>query len=79
MAAKINSTILVGIDYTKSSENALNYALMLAQRTNAKVTLLHVFEFPVMHTNSGLYIVDYKLVKANDLEKLEKEIGRAHV
>lgn len=77
MAVKTNSNILVGIDYTKSSENALNYALMLAERTNAKVTLLHVFEFPVMHTNSGLYIVDYKLVKANDLEKLEKVKNKA--
>lgn len=77
MALKLNSTILVGIDYTKSSENALNYALMLAERTNAKVTLLHVFEFPVMHTNSGLYVVDYKAVKAGDLEKLEKVKNKA--
>ena len=68
---KTKKRILVGIDYTKSSENALHYALMLAKKTNASVTLLHVFEFPLIHTNSGLYVVDYKAVKERDLHKLE--------
>ncbi|MFO0355871.1 MAG: universal stress protein [Sphingobacteriaceae bacterium] len=77
MSTKKQHTILVGIDYTKSSENALNYALHLAERFNTKVMLLHVFEFPVMHTNSGLYVVDYKAIKKHDLEKLEKVKAKA--
>lgn len=72
MKASAKKRILVGIDYTKSSENALNYALMLAERSNAQITLLHVFEFPIVHTNSGLYVVDYKAIKASDFAKLEK-------
>lgn len=65
-------TILVGIDYSKSSENALHYALLLAERVKASVLLLHVFEFPIVHTNSGMYMVDYKEIKKRDLTKLEK-------
>lgn len=66
------NTILVGIDYTKSSENALYYALMLAKKKAAKVVLLHVFDFPIVHTYSGLYTLDYKSLKENDLSKLEQ-------
>jgi len=64
--------ILVGIDYSKSSENALQYALMLARKTPTKIILLHVFEFPIIHTNSGLYTMDYKAMKENDLARLSK-------
>ncbi len=71
MKGKSKKKILVGIDYTKSSENALNYALMLAERSKATVVLLHVFQFPVVHTNSGLYVLDYKVAKKEDLTKLE--------
>ncbi len=62
--------ILVGIDYSKSSQNALYYALMLASKSQAKVTLLHVFDFPIVHTNSGIYTLDYKTMKDNDLARL---------
>ena len=70
-------TILVGTDYSKSAENALNYALMLAERIKASVLLLHVFEFPIVHTNSGMYMVDYKQVKKHDLNKLERVKNKA--
>lgn len=74
---KSKKRILVGIDYTKSSENALNYALLLAKKSNASISLLHIFEFPLIHTNSGLYVVDYKLVKDRDLRKLEHVKSKA--
>ncbi|MGE0567261.1 MAG: universal stress protein [Bacteroidia bacterium] len=64
--------ILVGIDYSKSSTNALHYALMLADRSKSKVTMFHVFEFPLVHTNSGLYLLNYRDVKKYDLEKMDK-------
>ena len=38
------SSILVPIDFSAPSEKALDYALHLAAKFNAKVTLLHVIE-----------------------------------
>ncbi len=64
--------ILVGIDYTKSSLNALEYAVGLAKQSHASLLLFHVYEFPVVHTNAGLYMVDYKAIKRDDLAKLEQ-------
>lgn len=64
--------ILVGIDYTKSSLNALEYAVGLAKQSHASLILFHVYEFPVVHTNAGLYMVDYKAIKRDDLAKLEQ-------
>lgn len=72
MAANTNKKILVGIDYTKSSINALNYAAGLAQVSKSSLVLFHVYDFPVVHTNAGLYMVDYRSIKKDDLEKLEK-------
>jgi nucleotide-binding universal stress UspA family protein len=37
-------TLLVPVDFTKSSLKALDYALSLAKRINAKITLLHVLD-----------------------------------
>lgn len=64
--------ILVGIDYSKSSLNALDYAAGLAKHSRASLILFHVYEFPVVHTNAGLYMVDYKAIKREDLAKLEQ-------
>ena len=64
--------ILVGIDYTKSSLNALDYALGLAKQSSSSILLFHVYDFPVVHTNAGLYMVDYKSIKREDLSRLEK-------
>ena len=72
MANSTKKRILVGFDFTKSSENALNYALMLSEKSNSSITLLHVYDFPLLHTNSGLYVLDYKTAKSEDLARLEK-------
>lgn len=64
--------ILVGIDYTKSSENALRYALMLAKKANAGVLIFHMYEVPVVHTFSGAYFVSYSEMQDYNLQKLEK-------
>jgi len=64
--------ILVGVDYTKSSLNAVDYAAGLAKRSGASLVLFHVYEFPVVHTNAGLYMVDYKAIKRDDLARLEQ-------
>jgi nucleotide-binding universal stress UspA family protein len=64
--------ILVGVDYTKSSLNAVDYAAGLAKQSGATLILFHVYEFPVVHTNAGLYMVDYKAIKRDDLARLEQ-------
>jgi nucleotide-binding universal stress UspA family protein len=72
---------IVGIDYSASSTNALKYAMMLAHHTNSELLLFHVFEAPVIYTNSGLYFMSYNSIKKDYKEKLEKfakkEIGDA--
>lgn len=68
-----NKTILVGIDYTKSSENALLYSIMLAKKSGASLLLFHVFDLPLIHTNSGPYFVSYSnMENEGDVAKLEK-------
>lgn len=49
-------TILIGIDFTKSSENALNYAIEIAEKSNCKILLFHALTAPIIHTNSGLFL-----------------------
>ncbi len=68
---KSHKTILVGIDYTKSSGNAVEYAAMLAEQGNASLMLFHIFEAPVVHTNSGMYFISYKAIKETSETKLE--------
>lgn len=50
-------TIIAGIDFTKSSYNAANYAAMLAQKLNCKLILFNMYEVPLIHSNSGLYFM----------------------
>ena len=72
MSTESKKRILVGIDYSKSSLNALNYAIGMAQSSKSVLLLFHVYDFPVVHTNAGLYMVDYRAIKRDDLVKLEK-------
>lgn len=67
-----HKTILVGIDYSQSSDNALEYAIMLAERGKTSITLFHVYETPVIHTYSGAYFVSYAELQGFNIERLEK-------
>jgi len=62
--------IVVGIDYTKSCVNALNYAKLLAYHSNSELVLFHMYDAPVLYTNSGLYLMTYKSVEKSNKEKL---------
>lgn len=62
--------IIVGIDYTKSCVNALNYAKLLAHHSNSELVLFHLYDAPVLYTNSGLYLMSYKSVEKSNKEKL---------
>lgn len=72
-------TILVGIDYTKSSDNALQYAIMLAKRNKASVMLFHIYETPVIHTYSGAYFISYKEMQGFNLTRLNKYKAKIEV
>ncbi len=65
-------TILVGIDYTKSSDNALQYAILIAKKSNSSLMLFHVYENPIVHLYSGAYFVDYDNIEKGNIEKLKK-------
>ncbi len=39
--------ILVPTDFSKGSEYACFYAIYLAQKMNAEIKLLHVYEYPI--------------------------------
>lgn len=70
--AKAKKIILVGIDYSKSSENALNYAVMLARKGNAGILLFHMYETPVVHTYSGAYFISYNEMQGYNQARLER-------
>jgi nucleotide-binding universal stress UspA family protein len=48
--------ILVPTDFTETSERAIDWALDLAARLGATVTLLHVYEIPVIGFPDGAII-----------------------
>lgn len=51
---KINK-ILVPVDFSPASENAFSYALELAKKFGASVTVLHVFHIPsMMHAGAAI-------------------------
>ncbi|MDR3681389.1 MAG: universal stress protein [Flavipsychrobacter sp.] len=47
-------TILVPTDFSKSAKNALNYAIGIAQKTNAEILLVHAFQIHYAY-NIGPY------------------------
>lgn len=74
-------TILVGIDFTKSSENTINYAIEIAKRSEAKILLFHALTAPVIHTTSGLIFIDTKnLIKAEEkrMKDLQIQLSKKH-
>ena len=48
--------ILVPIDFTETSSKALDYAVELAKRFEAKLTVLHAYEIPVFGFPDGALI-----------------------
>ena len=58
------SHILVPTDFSEAAAEALDYAAYLATRFDAKLTLLHVHEFPVYAYASGIYFPTVDLYAA---------------
>ena len=65
--------ILIPTDFGEASEHALDTALAVARRFDAKVTLLHVYVIPVAAYSAGLYW------PVEDLEKAARKAVRKAV
>ena len=44
---KTISNILLLTDFSEVSENAIAYALFIAQKTNAEIEIMHIFNTPI--------------------------------
>jgi nucleotide-binding universal stress UspA family protein len=62
--------ILVPIDFTETSDKALDFALELAERFEAQVTAMHAYEIPVIGFPDGA------LVATVDIATRIQEAGR---
>ena len=71
-----NKKILVPIDFSKSSENALETAFVLAGVLNRAVTIMHCYNHPVIHTLpfSDVYVYDsFLLAGLENADKIARE------
>jgi len=67
-------TIIAGTDFTPSSVNACKYAALLAQKLNCKLTIFNLFDAPFIHSNVGLYGINYSSTRRNSLTKTQNLI-----
>ena len=65
-------TILVGIDFTKSADNTIEYAIEVARKSNAKLLLFHALAAPAIHTTSGLIFMDADSTLKSDEKKMNE-------
>lgn len=63
-------TIIVPTDYSPVAINAMEYALGLAQSIGATITLLHVYQAPVLYNNSDIPL---PLLDLDELAKINRE------
>lgn len=68
--------ILVPTDFSSTATEALRYAVPLAQQTGAKITLLHVFDWPLVPAKWGTTMKEEAKLKKSitaSLDQLAKE------
>ena len=74
-------TILVGVDFTKSSDNTVNYAIEVAKKSKSKILLFHALTAPVIHTTSGLVFmtgVDFMKDAGEKMELMKAQLLKLH-
>ncbi len=74
-------TILVPIDYSENSFNALHYAVNIAEHIKAKVVLFHVFEVPITTTEMPVIIMSPDQLEGMNNSKMNeivKELKEKH-
>lgn len=57
----IPKTILVPVDFSDTSEKALDYAVDLAKSLGAKVVILHAYELPVYGFPDGAFVATVEM------------------
>ncbi|MBI2729208.1 MAG: universal stress protein [Sphingobacteriales bacterium] len=70
-------TILVPVDFSDASINAVRYASQLAVQISAKVMMLHAYQYPVVHpVDKGLELTDegVKEINIKELASIKKVI-----
>jgi len=70
-------TILTTTDFSASSLNACHYAAMLAVKFRCKLTILNLFDIPLVHSNSGLFFMSFQNTREDhgkNLKKLESSL-----
>lgn len=71
-------TILCPTDFTKSSENAVKYAVEIARLFKSKIILMHAYETPVIYTDVTVSSVqlDFEVLRQQALVQLKKFFSR---
>lgn len=64
-------TVLVPIDFSDASENALNYAAEFAKANHAKIILLHVYDYSIMTVEPQVLMPSTRELLDGHLEHLE--------
>lgn len=65
-------TLLVPTDFSKNSNNAVDYAAKMALTTNAKLVLIHVYHIPATPTEVPVVIPDIESFEKDSQEKLQR-------
>lgn len=67
-------TILCPTDFSKSSENAVKYAVELARLFKSRIILMHAYETPVIYTDVTVSSVqiDFEMLRESALKQLKK-------
>lgn len=70
------NSILVPTDYSEISNNALHYAADLAKATNAKLTLLHVYQVPIPSGDVPVLMISPAELEKENEKRLKSEVKR---
>jgi nucleotide-binding universal stress UspA family protein len=71
-------TILIPIDFSKNSDNAIHFALELNKRLNAKITLFHSYVVPAYASDIPVVMVSDEELKSSaekGMAKLTERLG----
>ena len=64
--------ILIPCDFSETSDNAVNFALGLADQFNSDLVLLHVTQYPVTNAEIGLSAYTYQDAREDSLKALKE-------
>jgi nucleotide-binding universal stress UspA family protein len=65
--------ILVPTDFSDTAENAINYAVNMANFFSANLILLHVNQIPVSTPEFGIAVYNFSEIKKDSLDSLNKK------